>query len=149
MCPLAVIVCQPGIQIVLQFVEREVQLAAERDLVELLQNRLVEPLANAVGLRMACLGFGVPDVVECQVQLVIMRFRFAAVFGSPVGQHAQDAHAVFGKERQNPIVQQIGGGNRRLGGIQLGKRHLAVGVDKRLLVNAADTLEGADVERIL
>lgn len=133
----------------LQFVEREVQLAAERDLVELLQNRLVEPLANAVGLRMACLGFGVLDVVECQVQLVIMRFRFAAVFGSPVGQHAQDAHAVFGKERQNPIVQQIGGGNRRLGGIQLGKRHLAVGVDKRLLVNAADTLEGADVERIL
>jgi hypothetical protein len=58
MCPFAVIVRQPGFQIALQFVEREVQLAAERDLVELLQNRLLEPLANAVGLRMACLLFG-------------------------------------------------------------------------------------------
>jgi hypothetical protein len=49
---LAVVVRQPDIQISLQLIQREVKLASECDLVELLQNRLVEALTDAVGLRM-------------------------------------------------------------------------------------------------
>jgi len=66
---LAVVVRQPDIQIGLQFIQREVELAPERDLVELLQDRLVEALTDAIGLRMPDLCLGVLDVVQGQVEL--------------------------------------------------------------------------------
>lgn len=78
-----------------------------------------------------------------------MGFGLAAILRSPVGQHAQHAHVVFRKERQHPVIQQIGSGDRRLGGVELGHGHLAVGVDKGLLVDSPDPLDGADVEGVL
>ncbi|TCS36782.1 hypothetical protein EDC30_1051, partial [Paucimonas lemoignei] len=60
---LIVVVSQPFIQIDLQLFNRSVNLAPERNLVKLLQDRLVEALANAVGLRMVGLGFGVLDLL--------------------------------------------------------------------------------------
>jgi hypothetical protein len=48
---LVVIVMQPVIQIGLQRVDAVVELFAERNLVELLQDRLMEPLTDPIGLR--------------------------------------------------------------------------------------------------
>ncbi len=48
---LVVIVVQPFIQIDLKRIDAVIELLAEGDLVELLQDRLVEPLSDAVGLR--------------------------------------------------------------------------------------------------
>ena len=47
---LMVVVMQPFVQIGLQRVNAVIELLAERDLVELLQDRFVEPLADAVRL---------------------------------------------------------------------------------------------------
>lgn len=46
-----VVVMEPVIQTGLQRVDAVIELLSERDLVELLQDRLVEALADAVGLR--------------------------------------------------------------------------------------------------
>ena len=54
MCALKVVVMQPFIQIGLKRVDAVVELLAERDLIKLLQDRLVEPLADAVGLGSLC-----------------------------------------------------------------------------------------------
>ena len=54
-----VVEMQPLIQIGLQRVDAVIELLAERNLVELLQDRLVEPLADAVGLGRLHLGFRV------------------------------------------------------------------------------------------
>lgn len=48
---LVVVVMQPFIQIGLQRVDAVVKFLAECDLIKLLQDRLVESLANTVGLR--------------------------------------------------------------------------------------------------
>ena len=48
---LMIVVVQPVIEIGLQRFDGLKDLFAERDLIELLQDRLVEPLANAVRLR--------------------------------------------------------------------------------------------------
>ena len=50
------------------------------------------------------------------------------------------------EERQHPVVEQIGGGDRRLAVIELGESHLGVGVDEGLLVDAPDPLHVADIE---
>ena len=52
-------------------------------------------------------------------------------------------------ERHDPIVEEIGGGDRRLAVIELGEGDLGVGVDEGLLVDAPDPLHVADVERVL
>jgi len=56
---------------------------------------------------------------------------------------------VLVKERQHPVVEQIRGRDRRLAIVQLGARDLRIGIDERLLVDPADALEIADIERIL
>ena len=144
-----VVVRQPVIQIDLQLLDGLVNLASERDLVELLQDGLVEALADAVGLRVAYLGLGMLDVIQGQIELVVMRFRLAAILGATIGQDADHAHALFGEERQHPVVEQIGSRDRRLGGVELGRSPLGVGIDEGLLVNPADALERADVEGVL
>lgn len=54
-----VVVGQPFIQVDLQFFDRTIDLAPERYLIELIENRLVEALADTIGLRMVCLGLRV------------------------------------------------------------------------------------------
>ena len=53
------------------------------------------------------------------------------------------------KQRDHPVVEQIGRGQRRLAIINLGPHHLAVGIDKGLLIDPAHSLESADIESIL
>lgn len=74
-----------------------------------------------------------------------MGFRPAAA-----GQDAQHRQAVFGKERRGFVpVGQVGGGDRRLGGVGLGKRHFGIGVDKGLLAGSASPFERTGIEGIL
>ncbi len=51
MCALVVVVMQPIIEVCLQRFDGLEDLFAERDLIELLQDRLVKPLADAIRLR--------------------------------------------------------------------------------------------------
>ena len=52
-------------------------------------------------------------------------------------------------ERHDAIVNEIGGGDRRLAVVELGEGDLGIGVDERLLVDAPDPLHVADVEGVL
>ena len=51
MCSFIIVVFPPFVQIGLQLIQIAIELLAERDLVELLQDRLVETLADPIGLR--------------------------------------------------------------------------------------------------
>ena len=108
----------------------------------------MKAFADAVRPRVPRLGFGVLDVVERQIKLVIMRLRLAAILRSVVGQDASEAHVVLGKERRHPVVEQVSRRDRRLGRVELGRRHLALRIDKGLLVDTTNALDGADVERV-
>ena len=52
-------------------------------------------------------------------------------------------------ERHHPIVEDLGGGDRRLAVIKLGEGHFGIGVDHGLLIDPANALQGADIEGIL
>jgi len=53
------------------------------------------------------------------------------------------------EERDDAVVEKIGGGDRRLAIIELGESDLGVGVDEGLLVNPPNPLEVADIEGVL
>ena len=81
--------------------------------------------------------------------LTLVALRIAAVLGAAVGQDAQGPDVVGIEERDHPVVEQLGRADRRLTVVELGERHLRVGVDEGLLVDPPDPLEDAHVERVL
>ncbi len=52
-------------------------------------------------------------------------------------------------KRQNPVIEQVGRGDRSLGGVQVDLRDLAISIYIGLLMNAPNTLEGANREGVL
>ena len=89
------------------------------------------------------------DILERQVELIFVVLGVAAIFRAAISQHAAEPHLPRIIERHDAIVNEIGRGDGRLAIIELGEGDLGVGVDKGLLVDAADPLHVADVERIL
>ena len=53
------------------------------------------------------------------------------------------------KERQNLIIEYISGCDGCFGGIELRKSDFAVGINKRLLIDTANTFEVADIKGVL
>ena len=109
----------------------------------------MKAFTNAIGLGRLHLGFCVVDVVDGQEQLIVVFVGSAAEHRAPVGQDAQRWQVVFLVERQHPIIEQVGGGNRRFGGVEFGVSNLAIGVHIGLLIDPPDALECTDVERVL
>src|SRR5262245_15426991 len=109
----------------------------------------MEAFTDAVGLRALGLGARVIDVLDREIQLVLVPFGIATELAAAVGQHAQQLDIVLLEERQHTVIEQIGRRDRRLAVVELGKADLGVGVDEGLLVDASNTLQVADVERIL
>jgi hypothetical protein len=99
------------------------------------------------GLRALGLGAGVIDVFDGQVKLVFVAVA-AAEFGAAVGQHPRQPDTVLVIERHDPVIEDLGRGNRCLAIVELGKGHLGVGVDDTLLVDPPDPLQRADIERV-
>jgi len=75
---LAIVLGEPGIKISLQLRDRAVDLLAERHAVELVEQRFVEALADAVGLRAPRLGARVIDVLDRQVEFVLVMLGLTA-----------------------------------------------------------------------
>ncbi|CAE6738988.1 hypothetical protein NTGZN8_90001 [Candidatus Nitrotoga fabula] len=80
----------------------KVNLAAERHLVELLQDGPVKPLTDTVGLRMVGFGPGVLNVVQLQIGSVFMVLRLAAVF-----------HPAIRQDTQTPMPRLVKNGSTR------------------------------------
>ena len=79
-----IVLDKPGIEIGLQLVDAAVDLFAERNPIELVQDSAMEALADAVGLRAFGLGAAVIDVLDGEVELVFMALS-AAELGAPIG----------------------------------------------------------------
>src|ERR1700759_516985 len=85
---LFVVAGNPDIEVGLQLLDPAVDPLAERDLVELVEYRLVEALADAVGLRPKGLGPGVVDILDREVEFVFRGLRGATILGAAIRQHA-------------------------------------------------------------
>src|SRR5262245_20867979 len=140
---------EPSIEIGLQLLDPAVEPFAERHSVELVEQRLVETLADTICLRAPRLSARVVNVLHREVELVLMALGLAAELCTTIGEHMTDHDLVLVEERDDAIVHQVGGGERRLAVVELGERHLGIGVDCRLLVDAPHALQRANVKRVL
>ena len=63
------------------------------------ENGLVEPLDDAIGLRALCLGAGMVDVLDPQIEFVLVTLVVAAIFRTAVGQDAAERNVMIGMTR--------------------------------------------------
>lgn len=82
---LMIVKMHPTVKVLLQCLNRTVHLFAERDLIELLFDRAVEPLTNPVGLWAASFCARVVDVLQRQIQLVFMMLQPTTILRPAVG----------------------------------------------------------------
>ena len=94
-----VVALHPRIDVSLQFVERVIQLASECAGIELVLDRLMEALTDAIGLRVFGFGARVIDVLYRQLELIFVMLTLAAVFGSTIREDAQQRNLLLFKER--------------------------------------------------
>lgn len=106
----------------------------------------VHPLDEAVGSGRSHLSGAVLDVFDREAQLEGMLLRPAAELPAVVGQDRAHGHAERLVEEQDPIVEQVTGGDRHLRVVDLAESERAEGIDHDLDVDLGDPLPGAPVE---
>ena len=133
---LFVVLDEPDVEIGLQLVDCQIDLLAERNSVELVQDSAMETLANAVSLRALGLGTAVIDVLDREIELVFVALA-AAELSATIGQHARQPDTVLVVKWHHPIIENFGCSDRGLAVIKLGKGDFGVGIDDGLLINPA------------
>ena len=107
---LGVVGMKPFVEISLKLLDGFVKLLAECDLIKLLQNCLMEELADAVGLRRLHFGLRVIDVVDGQEQLAIVLVDPTAKFSTAIGHDAQHWKFMLVVKRQHLYLLLPGNG---------------------------------------
>ena len=79
MCARLVVFGHPGIKVALQLLDRLVDPLAEGDAIEFIEHSLMKALTNSIGLWASCLGTGVINVLDRQVEFVLMMLGVAAI----------------------------------------------------------------------
>ena len=140
----------------LHLLDRLEPCAAAFDAEVLVELGTVQALDDAVGLRTLHLGAAVLDAFELQEQLVGMLVVSPAELPPPrsgrgqanIRQYRLHLDLMGFEGRQDVVVQQLYGGDRKLVGIEPGPGVAAVAVDGRLQVDLAHALQGADEEGV-
>lgn len=81
----------------------------------------MESLADTVGLRPPGLCILILDATHAEKKLVAMLPYAAAVFRASTRHYPQNAHALLFEKRQDFVIEHIGGNNRHLSRVQLGR----------------------------
>src|ERR1700730_12164083 len=89
------------------------------------------------------------DIFHREIKLIFVMLGIAAILGAAISQNTGELHFLFVEERHDAIVQEIGCRDWRFAIIELGECELRIGVNKGLLVDAANPFHFADVERVL
>ena len=66
---------------------------------------IIVPFTDFIRLWGLRLGARMVDILHRQIQLLFVLLDIAAVFGTAIGQHPKQLHALVLEERQNPVVQ--------------------------------------------
>jgi hypothetical protein len=101
------------------------------------------------GLRVPGLCPAGVDVLHDQIQFVLVVLALSAVFRAAISEHTQQRDLVLLQKGQHTVVKQICRDQRVLAIMEFGEGHLGVGVEKRLLIDAAYALDRAHVVSVL
>lgn len=89
------------------------------------------------------------DPLEVQIQRKLVVLAIAALLAASVGQYPKQWHAVVFVPGQHPVVEHFCSSNGVFAVIELDHDGLAIAVNERLLVNAANAFDVSNVVGVL
>ena len=116
-----IVVVKPFIQIPLELLDWSIEFIAKGFPEKLIQDSPVEPFHESVGTRRSHLGPSVFDLGEIQEDLVGMDHGPATILPAIVGEDMLHDEVLVSIEGQYPIIEEIYGSLRDLGGVKLKK----------------------------
>ena len=99
----------------------------------------MEALAYPICLGVLRLSFGMVDIVNGQIQLVVVLICLTAELRTSVCEHPQDTHAMLFKEGQYTVIEQICCSDRCLHGVELRHGYFRVSINEGLLIDPSNT----------
>lgn len=144
-----IVMPHPFVNISLKFLDSLIQLLSECNLIKLVENSFVKPLADTVRLRRTRLCFGVVNIFDRQVKLILVMLPIAAVFRAAIGQDTKQANVFGFKKRQHFIIEDIRCDERVFPIVKFDECDSRISINKGLLVDSADTFQIADIKGIL
>lgn len=149
MRPLVIVIIEPLVQVFLKLLNRGIKLFPESFTEELIEHGSIEAFHEAVGPGPCHFGSAMLNIVQLQEYLIGMNHRSPAVRTTIIREDVFHFEVLRFVEGQHPVIEDIHGGLRELGGVKLSKGKRTIGVDDSLEPDAADSLDPADVEGIL
>ena len=149
MGPFKVVFIHILIKINLQGFYVRVDLLTESNSIELIQDRLVDPLTYAVCLGTFGLGLRMLDLIELQIDLVRVPVRGPAELCSRSVRILKIGISCASKKGTTRSLRRSADCNRNLGIVDLGEGDRRMGVNDSLLINSSDTLQIAHIEGVL
>jgi len=126
-----------------------VKLLAKRHPIEFIEQGLVKPLTDPIGLGTLRLRPRVINMLHGQIPFIRMPLWSPTIFCPPIREDSTQRNVGLVKKGHHPVIQQIRCRERGFAIIQFGQPHLTLGVNTRLLIDPPHAFEGADRERIL
>lgn len=137
-----------GVEVGLHLVDGLVELGPTHDAEVLVEERAVQALDVAVGLRTADLGRAAFDFLQLQEQFEGMMVWSTAIFPTVVRKHGVDAGFVGLEGQDDIVVHDVHGGRRELGRVRPAPGITQETIDDSLQIDLADALEIANEEGV-
>lgn len=131
---------QPTLQIGLEFCQAQGDLLTERKAIELLEQGLMEPRDDPMGLGTLDLGAGMVNILDRQVPRLLVGVGTATVLCPPIRQDPAQRDLVGSKEGHPLVSEQLRRGQRGLPIVELGKGYLTLGINEGLRVDPPHAL---------
>ncbi len=104
MGPLLVVKLKPPVQISLQLIRAVEYLLPEHHPVKFIQNGLVEPFADTVGLRVPGFGLGMLYLIQLKIKLVRMFVKTTTIFRPAICHDPQYIHTTVLEKGRHSII---------------------------------------------
>lgn len=141
MWSLVVVEFKPLVQVFLHIIQAGVEFFQQDTAEEFFQQGSVETFDEAISSGGCDFSSAVFDAVQDQHQLKGMFDLFSAVFAAVVGKDMLDFQGLFLVEGEDPVVQDMSGGDGGFGGVKVSEGETVVGIDHRLQIDASDSFE--------
>src|SRR5262249_27099621 len=140
---------QPQIEVSLKFVKRVEDFLSKDNCIKLFLYSAMEPFTDAIGLRRFSFCFRVVNIFQRKIEFIFMMLPGTTIFSSTISEYPEQINSVFFKEGQHPVIEHVCCYQSTFTIVQFCSGYFTVSVNKSLLVNAANTFDGANIISIL
>ena len=69
------------------------------------------------------------DILDREIEFILVSVMGTTILSAAIGQNPVDTDPLLVEERDHPVVEDVGRGQRGLAGVEFGEAHLGIGAE--------------------